>query len=157
MDDLSFLFNKVYFYLKFRPRTEKEIRDYLYKKIINTHFSRPQVEEIIEKLKEQGLIDDKKFVELYIKDRLLLKPRGEKLLKKELRAKGIRDDFIDDYFQNNSIDEEKIAKELLKKRWPRFQNLDVKKIKEKAFRFLLSRGFSYEVAKKTIEELLKKE
>lgn len=157
MDDLSFLFNKTYFYLKFRPRTEKEIRDYLYKKIINTHFSRLQVEEVIEKLKEQGLIDDKKFVELYIKDRLLLKPKGEKMLKKELKAKGIKDDLIDDYFQNNSIDEEKIAKELLKKRWSRFQNLDINKIKEKAFRFLLSRGFSYEVVKKTIEDLLKKE
>ncbi|GIW64427.1 MAG: hypothetical protein KatS3mg092_0360 [Patescibacteria group bacterium] len=157
MDDLSFLFNKAYFYLKFRPRTEKEIRDYLYKKIINTHFSRLQVEEVIEKLKEQGLIDDKKFVELYIKDRLLLKPKGEKMLKKELKAKGIKDDLIDDYFQNNSIDEEKIAKELLKKRWSRFQNLDINKIKEKAFRFLLSRGFSYEVVKKTIEDLLKKE
>lgn len=157
MDDLSFLFNKAYFYLKFRPRTEKEIRDYLYKKIINTHFSRPQVEEVIEKLKEQGLIDDKKFVDLYIKDRLLLKPKGAKMLKKELKAKGIKDDLIDDYFQKNNIDEEKIAKELLKKRWSRFQNIDIKKTKEKAFRFLLSRGFSYEIAKKTIEDLLKKE
>ncbi|MCX7955535.1 MAG: RecX family transcriptional regulator [Patescibacteria group bacterium] len=151
------LLNKAYFFLKFRPRTEKEIRDYLCKKIIKTHWSRDDVEKVIEKLKEQGLIDDEKFVEMYIKNRLLLKPKGKNLLKKELILKGINNDLIEKYFSLNQIDEENVAFAILKKRWSRFKNLDFKRKLEKSLRFLVSKGFSYETAKKTFELLSKKE
>ncbi|GAB4218650.1 MAG: hypothetical protein Fur009_0480 [Candidatus Microgenomates bacterium] len=157
LEDISFLLNKAYFYLKFRPRTEKEIRDYLYKKIINTHFSRADVEVVIEKLKDQDLINDEKFMDMYIKDRLNLKPKGKKILIKELENKGVPKELINKYFENNNINEEELAKKILAKRVGRYFSLDRKKAKEKAYRFLLSRGFSYETAKKTIEDLLEKE
>lgn len=156
-EDLLTLINKAYFFLKFRPRTEKEIRDYLYKKIIKTHWSRDDVEKVIKKLKKQGLINDERFIEMYIKNRLLLKPKGKNLLKKELISKGINNDLIEKYFSLNQINEEKIAFEILKKKWSRFKSLNFKKRLEKSLRFLVSRGFSYETAKKTFELLSKKE
>jgi Uncharacterized protein conserved in bacteria len=156
-NDLTILLNKAYFFLKFRPRTEKEIRDYLYKKIIKTHWSRDDAEKIIEKLKEQQLIDDEKFIELFIKDRTTLKPRGKKLLIRELKQKGINEKLIEDYFSKNQLDEEILALKILEKRWSRFKDLPSEKKFEKAARFLLSRGFSFSTTKKTIELLLKKE
>lgn len=157
MNDLSFLFNKAYFFLKFRIRSEKEIRDYLYKKIAKTHFSRKDVETVINKLKEQELIDDQKFIDTYVKDRLAINPKSEKILKKELAQKGINKNLIEKYFLENQIDEEKNAFLILQKKWSRFKNLDKKKQFEKSIRLLLSRGFSYELAKKAFEELNKKE
>jgi len=150
-DDLIVLLNKAYFYLKFRPRTEKEVREYLYKKIKTTHWSRDDADKIIDELKSQGLIDDKKFVELFVKDRINLKPKGKKLLTYELKKKGIDDNLIENYFFNNVLDEENLALKILKKRWSRFENLDSKKRFEKSARFLLSRGFNYGLVRKTIE------
>lgn len=156
-DNLINLLNKAYFFLKFRPRTEKEIRDYLYKKIAKTHYSRDDVDKVIKKLKEQDLINDEKFIELFINDRLALKPKGKKLLIKELRQKGVVDYLIETYFIKNKINEEELALKILSQRWSRLKNLEEKKRFEKATRFLLSRGFDYETTKKTIAHLTKKE
>lgn len=151
--DKDFLLNKAYFFLKFRLRTEKEIRDYLYKKIINTHYSRDDVEEVIKNLKEQGLINDEKFIEAYVNDQLSFKPKGKKFLINKLKQKGINEKLIEKFFSENQIDEEKLAFEILKKRWLRLKDLSFEKRYQKAMRFLLGRGFNFSLAKKTFEKL----
>ena len=80
-DDLQGLLNKAYFYLKFRPRTIFEMQRYLYKKIIATHWSRADANKIINHLIETKLLDDKKFVEIFIDERNILKPKGRHILK----------------------------------------------------------------------------
>ncbi len=150
------LLNKAYFFLKFRPRTEKEIRDYLYKKISRTHWSRNDAEKVIRELIEEKLVDDKKFVDLFIRDRTALKPKGKKLLTKELKQKGISDELIEQYFLENNIDEESLAFKILEKRWQRFKFLDSRKRFEKSARFLMSRGFNYDLIKKIISRFEEK-
>jgi len=152
-EDLIPLLNKAYFFLKFRPRTEKEMREYLYKKIRTTHWSKDAAEEVIKILKEKELIDDEKFIDLFVRDRTAIKPKGKKVLIKELKQKGIKDELIDKYFSKNSLDEESLAFKILEKRWPRFKPLDSKKRFEKSARFLISRGFSFDIVKKTIDKL----
>ena len=156
-DDLLPLLNKAYFFLKFRPRSEKEVREYLYKKTTTTHWSHEAADKIIEKLKSQELIDDEKFIESFVHSRTALKPKGEKMLRQELLQKGINKELIDNFFSNNIVDEEKLELQILEKRWPRFKSLDGRKRFEKATRFLMSRGFSYDICKKTIEYLINKE
>ena len=152
-DDLLLLLNKAYFFLKFRPRSEKEIRDYLYKKVAKTHWSREDADKIIENLKEQELIDDGKFVEWFIRQRMTLKPKGERVLRRELLQKGIDEELIDKYFSQNVVDEEALARQILEVRWPRFKNLDSRKRFEKAVSFLGRRGFGFDVIKKTVKKL----
>lgn len=152
-DDLIPLLNKAYFFLKFRPRSEKEIRDYLYKKVSTTHWSREAADKIIEKLKEQDFINDEKFIGSFVRTRTALKPKGQRMLVRELKQKGISDELIEKYFSQNEVDEEKLALQILEKRWPRFKNLESRKRFEKTSRFLISRGFSYDVVKKTFEKL----
>ncbi|MGB9883099.1 MAG: regulatory protein RecX [Microgenomates group bacterium] len=157
LKDISFLLNKAYFYLKFRPRTEKELRQYLEKKIIKTNFSQEDIEAVIEKLKEQDLINDKKFIDLYVKDRVALKPKGIRVLKQELMVKGISPQLIDEYFSQNQINEKELIKKILEKKLDRLKNVDYQKKYEKLLSFLIRRGFDFQVAKKAIEELFKKE
>lgn len=156
-EDLLALLNKAYFFLKFRPRSEKEVRDYLYKKIKSKHWSRDDAEKIIEELKEEELIDDKKFVDWFVRARTTLKPKGQRLLIRELKQKGISDELIEKYFSENTVDEESLALKILEKRWPRYRNFDSRKRFEKACRFLMSRGFGFDLTKKTIAELAEKE
>lgn len=154
MKDLDYLLNKAYFYLKFRLRTEKEIRDYLSKKIKDKHWSLDDVEKVIAILKNQGLINDENFIKSYINDRINFKPKGRTLLIKELKQKGIKKELIDRYFLENDINEEKLAYQVLKKRWSRLNNLDSKKRYEKAIRLIISKGFSFDIAKKVYEKIV---
>ncbi len=156
-EDLLPLLNKVYFFLKFRPRSEREVRDYLYKKVAKTHWSRADADKIIVNLKEQELIDDEKFTSWFVRNRTTLKPKGERILKRELKLKGISDGLIEKYFSENAVDEEPLALQILERRWPRYKGLTSQKRFEKAARFLMSRGFGFDLIKKTIADLANKE
>ncbi|KKQ24495.1 MAG: Regulatory protein RecX [Candidatus Roizmanbacteria bacterium GW2011_GWC2_37_13] len=156
-DDLLALLNKAYFFLKFRPRSEKEVRDYLYKKIKSKHWSRDDAEKVIGELRKEDLIDDEKFVAWFVRSRTTLKPKGERLLKRELKQKGVSDELIEKYFSENIIDEESLAFKILEKRWLRFKNLDSRKRFEKSTRFLMSRGFSFDLCKSAFEKLENKD
>ena len=152
-NDLQFLFNKALFFLKFRPRTEKEVYDYLFKKIKSTHYSTDDVEKVIEKLKEMDLLNDKKFIEDYVSFYSKNNPKSKKVLTLELLKKGVNKNLIDEYFLKNQLDEEELAFLLLKKRFSRWALIDKKKRLKKAFDFLARRGFSFDISRKTVEKL----
>jgi len=153
-DDLQGLLNKAYFYLKFRPRTVAEMRRYLYKKIIKTHWSRADADKVIDYLIDRKLLDDQQFISLFVEERKTLKPKGRFVLEQELLRHGIYKDLIDNYFDDNPVDEVFLAKKTLEKYWQRFKNLAPDKRFKKASQFLLRRGFGYDVVRKTIEEIL---
>jgi len=153
--DLIPLLERAYFFLKFRPRSEKEIRDYLYKKISTTHWSRSGAESVIDKLKSQGLINDEKFIDWHVRQRVTLKPKSRRLLTFELIQKGVDEVLIEKYFAASSIDEEALAFQILKKRWSRFKHISSQKRWERSSRFLISRGFSYGIIRKTIARMEK--
>jgi regulatory protein len=70
-------------YLSFRPRTVQEVRQYLQKKGIsdeNTEF-------VIERLTEQGYLNDAEFGRIWVNDRERLNPKGKRALQYELRQK----------------------------------------------------------------------
>jgi len=152
-EDLIPLLNKAFFYLKFRPRSIKEVREYLYKKIRTTHWSREAADAVIDNLLERKILDDLEFTGWFVRQRTALKPKSQRLLTTELRQKGVSDEIIEKYFGDNEVDEEKLAMEILEKRWPRFKSLDSRKRFEKATRFLMSRGYSYDLIKRTISKL----
>src|SRR3989339_531746 len=135
-----------YFYLKFRPRTEQEIVRYLEKKSIRFHFSEVVIKTTIETLKEQGFINDKKFVELYVENRILLKPKGIFLLRYELAKLGIAKDLIEEYFSTSQTEDLTLAEDVLRRRINTYAALDSKTRFKKAVSFLLRRGFSYDIA-----------
>jgi len=153
MDDFHSLLNFAYFYLKFRSRTKKEIERYLIKKAAILHTNQDVVEKVTAHLEEIGLVDDKKFVRLFIEQRKLIKPKGEYVLRGELMKLGIEKNLLDEYFSQNSLDEEGLAYKTLSTRWVRYENLDSKKRFQKASQFMLRRGFNFDTIKKTIDKL----
>ncbi len=152
-DDFQKLLNHAYFFLKFRPRTRKELENYLNKKIQKRHWSRDDVEKVIQRLEELDLINDKNFAKWFVEQRLLLRPKSEFALEQELFKHGIHKEIIDEYFSSYSLNEEELAEKVLRERWQRYKNLDKRKRFEKAANFLLRRGFNFELAKKIINRL----
>lgn len=153
-EDVQKALNRAYFYLKFRPRTKKEVSAYLEKKSEKFyHWQSGVIEKVIESLEERGLIDDKKFIESFVVTRNAVKPKSEFALKSELVHLGIDKDLIDQFFAENPSSQEDLAKKALHNRWFHFLHFDKKTRFEKAIQFLLRRGFSFSIAKKTVEEM----
>lgn len=79
-------------YRSYRPRSTKEIRDYLYKK----GFDEKNIERALSYLQENKLLNDAEFARMLCRDRLTLKPVGKATMKQLLLKKGIDKTIIDE-------------------------------------------------------------
>jgi regulatory protein len=77
---------------KFRIRTEEEIRTRCHEK----GFSVECIEEVVIELKEERIIDDERFVEMYLYEGLTLKKKGLYVLRTELTHLGISTELVKD-------------------------------------------------------------
>lgn len=154
------LYNRTLNFLSYRPRSEKEVKDYLYKKLyklkeIDQIFKEELKEKILEKLKKQKLLDDFEFTSWWVNQRLDFKFFGKQRLRAELMTKGIKKEIIESVLAK--IDQEKLlnlAKKLLQKKKRLYRKLDPKKLKEKLIGHLKRRGFSWEIMKTAIDDCL---
>lgn len=142
------LLQKVYRLFSFRDRSEKEIRDYL--------KDSEKIDEIIEKLKEQGLLDDEKFAKAWVESRR--RKFGLRRIKQELVQKGIDREIVESImYQVLSIkSEEEVAKEALEKKARAWKSLEPLEFRKKAYGYLQRKGFEFEIVKKAVDNFLKK-
>ncbi len=152
-DSLKQALNLSYFYLKFRPRTKKEVVNYLNRKSHKNQYNQEIINKVIKRLEEEDLINDKKFIDWFVDQRNRSKPKSRFVLTAELLRLGIEKDLVDYYFQDSPQDEENLAKQALIKRWRQFSRLPKDKRFQKAASFLSCRGFNFEIIKKTIDRL----
>lgn len=137
-------------FLSYRPRSEKEIRDYLEKKKIDEKI----IAQIMAKLIEYKFIDDTDFTKFWIEQRTKFKHKPIRVIEYELKQKGINKEIIDNVLANH--DEKKntdleSAKKLADKKLDFYRNLEPKKRREKVTNYLLRKGFNYETVKKVLE------
>jgi len=101
------------------------------------------------------LIDDEKFAYNWVESRMLNKPMGKFLLKRELKGKGVKAEIIERVIAENyqQEDELELAKKLLQRKARRFKDTDDLKTKKRMTDFLLRRGFSYEVVRQAVKGL----
>ncbi|NDC22071.1 hypothetical protein EBZ57_01715, partial [bacterium] len=84
-----------------RMRSKGEIELYLKRKKVSPTL----LSNILNKLSEKGLIDDKKFASSFINDRNLLKPTSRRKLILELRSKNVPGDIINEVTQDDNQQE----------------------------------------------------
>lgn len=128
-----------------RPRSTKECRDYLYKKIYEKKMDKKYIDPIIEKLQAKKYLDDRRFAEYYVENRFVKKGVSEKRLRMELMKKGVSKDVVDEVMAGSERnDREEILKIIVKKR-NRYDD-------EKLVAYLSRQGFSYQLSKELVEE-----
>ena len=155
MDSFEKFYNKALEFLSYRTRSEKEVRDKL-----KTKQAEPGIiEKVISKLKEKRFINDEEFARQWIENRERFKPRSLRLIKLELRQKGIEGEILEKVIQDldfNSESELEQAKKLVEKRIDKVRDLPKQEIYQKLGRFLASKGFNWDTVKKAIDEVLDK-
>lgn len=156
---------RMYRLFSFRPRSEKEIRDYFRIKNQSASWrikvnkeekiSDLVIEAVIKHLQEKELLNDREFARLWIEARS--KRKGRRVLKAELFRKGINKEIIEEVVgEQITVEGEKgVAEQVLEKRIRLWKGLLSLEKKKKAAEFLLRRGFEYEVVKEVVEKMIK--
>ena len=132
--------------LSYRPRSEVEIRMRLKRGCDDETIDRG-----ILQLRARQLIDDAAFARFWRENRDSFSPRSERMLKLELRRKGIAPEVIEQVLEG--IDEDGDAYRAAQKKARSLSREDHDAFKRKLGEFLRRRGFSYEVASRAIERI----
>ena len=131
--------------LAYRPRSERELRQRLARKAAD----RPVVDDTIGRLRELGYVDDLAFARFWTETRQTARPRARRLLASELRRQGVSAEHAED--ATAVIEDGEAAHAAASRRLRQLSGLEYGQFRERLGRFLTSRGFSYDVARGTIE------
>lgn len=116
-------------------------------------FSRQDIDHAVSACEEYDYIDDLRTAKVYIRQ-LKRKGYGKKRIQLELKKKGLRGDPVRSVLDGSvsESDESEAAQRVLKKNLKRFEReKDLKKRRDKMYRFLQARGFSREVITNAIK------
>ena len=128
-------FDRAAKYIGLRPRTEKEMRDYLFTK----GYDEDTVAYVVDKLKSYGYIDDAEFSRVYID--YVSHRYGKRKIEADLKAKGVSSEIIDAALEEADDQSEAVAK--LSEKYLRTHPPDMRKL----IAYLMSKGFDYETIK----------
>ncbi len=131
-------------YISKYTKTKKQLLEYLMRK----GYTYPVAFKAVEKLESYGYVNDENFAKHYVEANS--KNKGKLLLKRELALKGINEKCADNAV-NGILDEGESAFNLAKK-YMRGKPNDFKTL-QKCYRYLLSKGFSFDSAHDVISKL----
>jgi regulatory protein len=143
--------NAAYRYLSYRPRSEAELRGRLQKR----GFDDEDIDAVVIKLNEQGLVDDLAFSRFWKDNRESFSPRSQWLTRMELRKKGVSEDIIDQVV--SEVNDEDLAYRAALTKARKLPSLDYHSFYRRVGEHLSRRGFGYgainNAIKKTWREL----
>jgi regulatory protein len=137
-------------FLGYRPRSEAEVRRYLAQKGIEPVV----VDLVLDRLRGQGYLDDAEFARYWVENRTRFKPRGARVLRHELRLKGVDSAVIQE--ATASIETGSLAYEAGRPQAERLVALaqsDPAAFRRRLLAFLMRRGFDYAEARDAVNDL----
>lgn len=148
------LYSMALTYALIRPRSQKEVNDYLRRKTFDSivksgkvrkGYTKELVEQVLNKLILKGHIDEVRFARFWIENRFQKKGVSSRRLRAELYKKGVDESIINEALsESDRSEEDEILKVISKKR----NRYDDKKLIE----YLVRQGFDYNASKKAVED-----
>ena len=134
-------------YLSRRERSIREMDDYLIKK----GFTDLVGKKVIERLKQENYLDDKRFARIYLENRKRNKPKSIFALRYELVHKGIKSSIIDPLLaEYNDVE---LAFLAVKPKIRSWKHMKRESRKKKMLNYLRYRGFDFFVCQSTWERI----
>lgn len=138
--------NAAALYLSYRPRSESELRERLHRRGFDD-----DIDAVIARLKEQGLVDDVSFAQFWRDNRESFSPRSQRLTSLELKRKGVSSDIIDRVVDTVNDEDSAYQSALSKAR--SLSLSDYQSFYRRLGGFLRRRGFSYHVINRAVEQV----
>jgi regulatory protein len=149
------LYTRALEYSLVRPRSQREIRDYLYRKTRDSRTKDGRVkkgvspaltERVFERLVGKGYVDDEKFARFWIENRNLRKGSSHRKLAAELSAKGVERTVIEQLLETSDRSDEDELQKIIAKKRARYDD------DQKFMAYLARQGFSYDDIKSALQE-----
>lgn len=138
-------------FLSYRPRTRFELEANLRKK----KFQDPAIQSALEILESQGLIDEAAFAQAYAQEKSKLQKFSKKRILFDLQAKRLDPDVIDQALDAISEEDEYDKALALAKKHTRSRDLAAYKNRQRTYRYLMGKGFTYDLVKRVMDDLEK--
>lgn len=141
-------------YCLIRPRSSREMRDYLYRKtrpkLDKNGQLRPGIsgilsERVFDRLAQKGYIDDHKFARFWVENRSIRKGMSQRKLISELKLKGISADIIDHVINESNRDDSTEIQKIIAKKRSHYPD------DNKLMMYLARLGFDYDEIKNAIK------
>jgi regulatory protein len=146
-DNFQRCLNAALHYLSYRPRSESELRERLYRR----NFDEESIGRVVARLEELGLVNDMEFAQFWQDNRQAFSPRSSSLTRLELRRKGVAEEVISQVVTPASDGEGAYRAALGKAR--RLPVSDYQSFRRRLGEYLRRRGFSYGVINNTVQQL----
>lgn len=157
--EFSKYYMKAMVYSLTRPRSVREINDYLYRQTrTKTYLVKGERRErigmapeltqrIIKKLIEKKYLDDEIFARYWVENRNIKKGVSERVLRQELIKKGVPLETTESVIGSSSRSDEEELRKVILKRHHRYSD------NEKFIRYLIGKGYRYDQVKEALSEL----
>jgi regulatory protein len=129
--------------LAVRPRSRRELE----RRLLQARFDPDEVNEVLARLENVGLIDDEAFARRFAEHRFGVRREGSRAVAHGLRAAGISAGLAVAVSEEAPDDEGDRALELARARATRFTDLDASKAFGRLTSLLMRRGYSPEIAR----------
>jgi regulatory protein len=134
-------------FLSYRTRSEVEVR----RNLEEHKYSEEVISEILERLRQNGLVNDQHFAQTWVDNRSTFRPRSRKALSIELRRRGLGDQEIEQAL--DGIDDNEMAYQAAQKQLRKIDAGDWAIFRKKMTEFLARRGFSYQAALDAVQRV----
>ncbi|MGB0450003.1 MAG: regulatory protein RecX [Porticoccaceae bacterium] len=113
---------------------------------LNKRFdSHASIDEVLEKIAEEGLQSDKRFAEAFVRSRIY-RGHGLARIRQDIRQKGVGDELVARALEEADIDWYALAKDVAKRKFGNRPAAD-QRDKARRMRFMQYRGFNYDQIK----------
>ena len=123
-------------YAMLRPRSVKEIRDYLWKKTLTTKYksrktgeikdkpgiSKEITERVLERVQQKGYVNDEQFTRWWVENRNQTKGSSLRKLRSELQSKGVASAVVDAALLASTRSDEDELKKIIAKKAKRYDD-----------------------------------
>jgi regulatory protein len=150
LDTFHKAYERAMHFLSYRARSQAEVRRNLHDAgVVDT-----TIEAVLERLAQQGWVNDAEFARYWVENREQFRPRGAQALRQELRRKGVDDKTSAEIL--SGMDQVASAYKAGQPRALRLAALaksDPRDFRLKLSSFLLRRGFTYDVVRQVVKTL----
>jgi regulatory protein len=150
LDVFERAYERAMHFLSYRARSQAEVR----RNLRDAGVDETTVEAVLERLAQQGYVNDAEFARFWVENREQFRPRGAQALRQELRQKGVDDQTSAEIL--NGMDQVASARKAAQARAVRMAALaktDPRDFRNKLSGFLLRRGFTYAVVREVVNAL----
>lgn len=143
---------KLYKYCAYQDRCTQEVID----KLQEYAVSPDEYDPYLAHLEDERFLDDERFVSSFVRGKFYHKSWGRQKIRHELRQKHLPQSMIEAGLLREIPEEEyrEKADALLRRKWEQTDEADRFRRREKAARYLVQKGYEWEVFQDTLQELL---